>query len=62
MVDDLFNRGGLDSMMNTVSMTIVAMTFGGILEYSGMLKALMNVIVKLLNLLEVLLLQRLRLV
>jgi len=46
MVDDLFNRGGLDSMMNTVSMTIVAMTFGGILEYSGMLKALMNVIVK----------------
>ncbi len=46
MVDELFNRGGLDSMMNTVSMTIVAMTFGGILEYSGMLKALMNVIVK----------------
>ena len=45
MVDELFNRGGLDSMMNTVSMTIVAMTFGGILEYSGMLKALMNVIV-----------------
>ncbi|GLC88090.1 Na+/H+ antiporter NhaC [Lysinibacillus piscis] len=46
MVDELFNRGGLDSMMNTVSMTIVAMTFGGILEYSGMLKALMDVIVK----------------
>jgi len=35
MVDELFNRGGLDSMMNTVSMTIVAM-----------MKALMNVIVK----------------
>jgi len=46
MVDNLFNRGGLDSMMNTVSMTIVAMTFGGVLEYSGMLKALMNVIMK----------------
>ncbi|KYG89253.1 Na+/H+ antiporter NhaC [[Bacillus] sp. KCTC 13219] len=46
MVDELFNRGGLDSMMGTVSMTIVAMTFGGILEYSGMLRALMNVIVK----------------
>ena len=28
MVDGLFNRGGLDSMMYTVSMTIVAMTFG----------------------------------
>ncbi|MEC1180781.1 Na+/H+ antiporter NhaC [Metasolibacillus meyeri] len=47
MVDELFNRGGLDSMMYTVSMTIVAMTFGGILEYSGMLKALMNVIIKM---------------
>ncbi|WP_042470203.1 Na+/H+ antiporter NhaC [Bacillus ndiopicus] len=46
MVDDLFNRGGLDSMMYTVSMTIVAMTFGGVLEYSGMLRALMNVILK----------------
>lgn len=46
MVDDLFNRGGLDSMMYTVSMTIVAMTFGGILEYSGMLQALMNVVMK----------------
>ena len=30
MVDALFNGGGLDSMMFTVSMTIVAMTFGGI--------------------------------
>lgn len=46
MVDELFNRGGLDSMMYTVSMTIVAMTFGGVLEYSGMLKALMDVVVK----------------
>nr|WP_246096853.1 Na+/H+ antiporter NhaC [Psychrobacillus soli] len=47
MVDDLFNRGGLDSMMYTVSMTIVAMTFGGILEYSGMLQSMMNQILKL---------------
>ncbi|MGN4125120.1 Na+/H+ antiporter NhaC [Lysinibacillus sphaericus] len=46
MVDELFNRGGLDSMMYTVSMTIVAMTFGGVLEYSGMLKALMDVVIK----------------
>lgn len=46
MVDNLFNRGGLDSMMFTVSMTIVAMTFGGILEFSGMLKSMMSLIVK----------------
>lgn len=47
LVDDLFNRGGLDSMMYTVSMTIVAMTFGGILEYSGMLQSMMNHILKM---------------
>lgn len=46
MVDNLFNRGGLDSMMFTVSMTIVAMTFGGILEFSGMLSSMMSLIVK----------------
>lgn len=46
LVDKLFNQGGLDGMMNTVSMTIVAMTFGGILEYSGMLKSLLQVILK----------------
>ncbi|MFJ8263250.1 Na+/H+ antiporter NhaC [Rummeliibacillus sp. NPDC094406] len=46
MVDNLFNRGGLDSMMLTVSMTIVAMTFGGILEFSGMLNSMMNLVVK----------------
>lgn len=47
MVDNLFNRGGLDSMMYTVSMTVVAMTFGGILENTGMLQAIVNQILKL---------------
>lgn len=46
MVDNLFNRGGLESMMYTVSMTLIAMTFGGILEYSGMLQSIMNQILK----------------
>ncbi|MFJ7934511.1 Na+/H+ antiporter NhaC [Sporosarcina sp. NPDC096371] len=49
MVDALFNGGGLDSMMYTVSMTIVAMTFGGILEFSGMLKAIMNQLLKVVK-------------
>lgn len=49
MVDALFNGGGLDSMMYTVSMTIVAMTFGGILEFSGMLQALMNQLLKVVK-------------
>ncbi|HEK9101630.1 Na+/H+ antiporter NhaC [Bacillus pfraonensis] len=47
LVDDLFNRGGLDSMMNTVSMTIVAMTFGGVLEHTGILRVIVNQILKL---------------
>ncbi|OAO80479.1 Na+/H+ antiporter NhaC [Anoxybacillus flavithermus] len=47
VVDDLFNRGGLESMMYTVSMTIVAMTFGGVLEHTGMLQAIVNQILKL---------------
>lgn len=46
MVDELFTRGGLESMMYTVSMTIVAMTFGGVLEYSGILQSLMNQLVR----------------
>ncbi len=49
MVDALFNGGGLDSMMYTVSMTIVAMTFGGILEFSGMLMSLMNQLLKVVK-------------
>ncbi|GHH99524.1 Na+/H+ antiporter NhaC [Neobacillus kokaensis] len=47
MVDKLFTGGGLDSMMYTVSMTIVAMTFGGILENTGMLDAIVKQILKL---------------
>lgn len=49
MVDELFNRGGLDSMMYTVSMTIVAMTFGGVLEFSGMLQKIMDQLLKVVK-------------
>lgn len=47
MVDELFNRGGIDSMMYTVSLTIVAMTFGGVMEQTGMLRAIVNQILKI---------------
>lgn len=49
MLQELFNRGGLMDMMYTVSMTIVAMTFGGILEYSGMLQSIMDQLVKVVR-------------
>lgn len=47
LVNELFNKGGLESMFFTISMTIVAMTFGGVLEYSGMLKAIIAQILKI---------------
>ncbi|TWT24433.1 Na+/H+ antiporter NhaC [Planomicrobium sp. CPCC 101110] len=46
MVDNLFNRGGIESMMYTVSLTIVAMIFGGIMEQAGMLQAIVKQILK----------------
>lgn len=46
MVDELFNRGGIASMMFTVSLTIFAMVFGGILEHTGMLKSIVAQILK----------------
>lgn len=47
MVDELFNRGGIDDMMYTISLTIVAMTFAGVMEGTGMLKVIVNQILKL---------------
>ena len=45
-LDSLLSRGGLDSMMWTVSLILIAMTFGGIMEKSGMLEALAEQIMK----------------
>ncbi|TYR81285.1 Na+/H+ antiporter NhaC [Priestia megaterium] len=44
---ELFNRGGIDSMMYTISLTIVAMMFGGVLEKTGMLRAIVQQILRL---------------
>ena len=46
-VDTLLSRGGLDSMMWTVSLILCAMTFGGVMEKTGMLEALASVILGL---------------
>lgn len=40
IVDDLVSGGGLDGMMWTVSLIIIALSLGGILEKSGMLAAI----------------------
>ena len=39
-VDDLLTRGGLDSMLWTVSLIICALSFGGVLEKTGMLESI----------------------
>lgn len=45
-VDELLTKGGLNSMMNSISLTLIAMMFGGIAEESGQLEAIVNVIVR----------------
>ncbi|WP_042273975.1 Na+/H+ antiporter NhaC [[Clostridium] dakarense] len=45
-VDALLTRGGLDSMMWTVSLILCALTLGGILEKTGMLEAIASALLK----------------
>ena len=46
MIADLLTSGGLQSMMWTVSLIICALTFGGILESTGMLEVLAGTLLK----------------
>ena len=49
MVDELLSGGGLDGMMWTVSLILLAMVFGGIMEKTGMLQAIGNAILRFAN-------------
>lgn len=40
LIDDLLTRGGIQSMMSTVSLILCAMVFGGIMEKAGFLHTL----------------------
>ena len=42
MVDSLLMAGGLESMLNSVSMILCAMMFGGVMEATGQIDALMR--------------------
>ncbi|WP_327365609.1 Na+/H+ antiporter NhaC [Virgibacillus dakarensis] len=46
-VDHLLKQGGLDSMMYTISLAMVAMIFGGLMESTGMLNAIVEQILRL---------------
>ena len=45
-VDDLLTRGGLESMLPTVALIICALSFGGIMEKTGMLEVLAGALLK----------------
>ncbi|GAB5562554.1 MAG: Na+/H+ antiporter NhaC [Synoicihabitans sp.] len=45
-VDDLLTRGGMSSMYGTVGIVICALTFGGIMERSGMLACIAEAILR----------------
>ncbi len=46
-VNDLLSRGGMQSMMWTISLILCALTFGGVMEKTGLLKALAAGILKI---------------
>jgi len=47
MVDELLTGGGMDSMMWTISLIMCALTFGGVLESTGMMAAIANKMLEL---------------
>jgi NhaC family Na+:H+ antiporter len=46
LVDNLLTRGGLESMMSTVALVLCALTFGGIMERTGLLRRLADAILR----------------
>ena len=46
MLSDLLQRGGLDSMMWTVSLILCALSFGGVMERLRVLEVLLEAILK----------------
>lgn len=49
MLDDLLSKGGMSSMINTVWLIISAMAFGGVLEKTKILEAILKVLMKLVK-------------
>ncbi|HLR53931.1 MAG TPA: Na+/H+ antiporter NhaC [Pseudogracilibacillus sp.] len=46
VVDNLLNNGGIESVMFTISLIIIAMCFGGILEFTNIFEVLVEQIIK----------------
>ena len=48
-LDDLLSGGGMSSMLNTVWLVICAMTFGGVMEQTGLLRRVLNALLGLIK-------------
>lgn len=48
-IDKLFSRGGMESMYNVISLALVSLAFGGIMDRTNMLKSIVNSISKFLT-------------
>ena len=49
VIDELLTAGGLMGMMYSISLTIIAMMFGGIMDETGQLEVIVNGLLKELN-------------
>ncbi|MDH3493426.1 MAG: Na+/H+ antiporter NhaC, partial [Acidobacteriota bacterium] len=49
LIDELFNRGGMKGMLSTVWLILMAMTFSGAMEGTGMLQKIASSILKLVH-------------
>lgn len=49
VIDELLTAGGLTGMMYSISLTIIAMMFGGIMEKTGQLEVIVSYILKLVK-------------
>jgi NhaC family Na+:H+ antiporter len=45
-LDELLSRGGMSSMLNTIWLILAAMTFGGVMEHTGLLKRIVDALLK----------------
>ncbi|MFK2826524.1 Na+/H+ antiporter NhaC [Bacillus sp. B190/17] len=47
VLNNLLNNGGIEAMMSTIALVMIAMSFGGILEVSGVLETIVTSLLKL---------------
>ena len=49
VIDDLLSRGGMSSMLNTIWLIITALSFGAVLEHTGLLQRIVSSILSMVH-------------